>query len=258
MLGSDMSERQSVTCGAHGETPATFMCRHVATGSGCGFHASVQDTTDRWPDAWCDLCEQAFQAAGGEWNEVSEAGLDAQLLCTHCYEAARARNIRVLPHARGAAAHLTKNEQAALVHHAVHELKAIQAASDGRWGFLGMAKWHFDDESRTLTFSDPKRPTVIADVRHIGSYSTKSSTFQWAWETFDPEAPEAEDISRLRVFGEVRGMERLTAPNWACDEVDGWEMASLAGYVLGAEGLYRPPFDHVRWFMLLSNLRNPS
>jgi hypothetical protein len=96
-----------------------------------------------------------------------------------------------------------------------------------------------------------------ADVRHVGSYSTKSSTFQWAWKTFD-DAPEAEDISRLRVFGEVRGIAKLTTPNWACDETDGWEMASVAGYVLGAEGLYRPPFEHVRWFMLLSNLRHPS
>ncbi|MDQ3298175.1 MAG: hypothetical protein M3619_16420 [Myxococcota bacterium] len=121
-----------------------------------------------------------------------------------------------------------------------------------------MAKWHFDDESRTLTFYDPERLTVIADVVHVGSYSTKSSTFQWAWETYDPETREAVDISRLRVFGEVRGIERLTTPYWACEEVDGWEMASLAGYVLGAEGLYRPLFDHVRWFMLLSNLRHSN
>jgi hypothetical protein len=126
-----MSEREMVVCGEHGETPATFMCRHVATGSACGFHASVEDPADRWPDAWCDLCEAAFQAAGGEWNETSEAGLDMKLLCTRCYEAARARNHHVPAHASGV--RFTDRTARRLVHHAVHELQAIQAAADTRW-----------------------------------------------------------------------------------------------------------------------------
>src|SRR5262249_54693015 len=151
---------ESVICGAHGETPATFMCRHLATGAACGFHASADDPEDRWPDAWCDLCEEAFQAEGGEWNDVSEAGLGIKLQCTHCYEDARARNVRVPALARGAATHLSDKEQTALVHHAVHALQAIQEATDGRWGFIGMARWNFDNHSRTLTFSDPQRPTL--------------------------------------------------------------------------------------------------
>jgi len=120
-----------------------------------------------------------------------------------------------------------------------------------------MARWDFKADTRTLTFTDPEKPTVIADVRYVGSFSTRSKTFQWAWETFE-DAGDGEAISRLRVFGEVRGITRLTTPNWQADETDAWEMASLAGYILGAEGLYRPPFDHVRWFMLLSNLRNAN
>ena len=246
-------------CGAHGETPTTFMCRHVATGVACGFHAAVDDAEDRWPDGWCDLCEEAFQDAGGEWNDVSSACLEAVALCTHCYEAARARNQSVPPLVRGARAHLTDEEQAALIHGAVHVLQDIQAASNRQWHFSGSGRWHFDEEPRpTLTFETLGHPTVIADVRYVGSYSTKSQTFQWAWATFDEGADQAVDIARLRVFGEVRGIARLTTPNWASDETDGWEMASLAGYVLRAEGLYRPPFDHLLWFMLLSNFRHVS
>jgi hypothetical protein len=96
---------------------------------------------------------------------------------------------------------------------------------------------------------------VIADVSLVGSYSTKSGTFQWAWQTFEQKDPAAAAVSRLRVFGEVRGIAHLTTATRACEEVDGWEMASLAAYILGADGLYRAPFDHQRWFMLLRSWR---
>jgi len=253
-----VSDRERVTCSTHGVTPATFACRHLTRGVACGYHCSAEDPTDPWPDAWCDLCEDAFQAESAEWNDVSAKVADIKLMCGHCYDAARARNLAPPPLARGARTSLTAKECHALVRHAVHEMQKVQDASQKRWGWDAMAKWHFDDAARTLTFSDPVHATVIADVRLVGSYSTKSNTFQWAWETFDECAPETTEISRLRVFGEVRGMSKLTTANCNCEEAEGWEMASLAGYLLGTEALYRAPFDHQRWFMLLSNLRHSN
>jgi hypothetical protein len=228
----------------------------VTGGSSCGFHASADDPADKWPDAWCDLCDDAFQAAGGEWNDVSEKVADIQLMCTHGYEAARSRNMLVPPLARGAGARLTEAETSALIYHAIHELQAVKERSEKRWGWGGLARWHFDDEASTLAFSEPGRSAIVADVRLVGSYSTKSGTFQWAWETFEAGAREAKEMARLRVFGEVRGIADLTTRNWKCDEAVAWDMASIAGYVLGDEGLYRAPFDHQRWFMLLTNWRH--
>jgi hypothetical protein len=254
VLGA-MSDKERVTCGAHGETPATFTCRHIATGLACGFHASEGEPDDPWPDAWCDLCEEAYQAAGETWNDESERVASIQLLCSRCYEAARDRNLRVPPLARGLAARLVDDEIAELIHHAVHASREAGDPSHRRWGWRDMARWAFDDEASTLTFSDSTRATVLADVCLVGSYSSRSGTFQWAWETYEKDAREAVAISRLRVFGEVRGISRLVTPNFACEEADGWEMAALAGYLLGAEGLYGAPFDHQRWFMLLSTWR---
>lgn len=249
-----MSEPELVVCGEHGESPSTFACRHVATGVACGFHCSADDPDDRWPDAWCDLCEEAFQAAGG-WNEVSEKQADIQLLCCHCYEAARSRNQSVPLRVRGISARLTNEEASELIHHAVHQGQAANDASDRRWGWRNKTRWDFDAGASTLTFQAPGSPTVIADVRLVGSYSTNSGTFQWAWQTFGENAPQAAAISKLRTFGEVRGISRLTTPNWSCEEIEGWEMTSLAALILGAEGLYRAPFDHLFWFMLLSRWR---
>jgi hypothetical protein len=250
-----MSDSEDVVCGSHGKTPVTFACRHVASGIACGFHASSEHPDDKWPDAWCDLCEEAFQAAGGEWNDVSEKQADIQIMCTHCYDDARDRNRRVPPLARGVAARLTEHEASALKRHGVQAGQSQQEESDRRWRWRSMARWDFDDKASIVKFSDPKRPTLVADVRLVGSYSKKSGTFQWAWKTFEEGAPETGAISMLRVFGEVRGMAELTSPTLECDEIHGWEMASVAGYILGADGLYRAPMDHQYWFMLLSNWR---
>jgi len=261
-----MSESSRVKCGLHGETPATFACRHLSEGVACGYHADTEDPSQPWPDAWCDLCDAALQAQGGEWTATAEDAADIQVLCTHCYDAARARNRAAPPQTRGAIAQLTAQELDALLHHATHEMQAIQAASQQRWRWNAMARWDFDAKARTLTFSDDALPTVIADVRLIGSYATTSETFQWAWATYEEGAPQARDIARLRVFGEVRGIAKLTTPHWKCGEAESWEMASLAGYVLGTEtgaktkteALYRAPFGQQHWFMRLSNLRHPS
>ncbi len=245
-------------CGAHGETPATFGRRHVAEGVACGLYAKAPTRANPWPDAWCDLCEEAFQRGGGEWNEQNEQVPDIKVLCTHCYTVARARNIEVPRLARGRTAKLTAKETAALVHHAVHAAQALQDKSDKKWRWQHMARWDFDGESGTLTFSDPKRASVVADIQLVGSYSKRSNTFQWAWETLGEDDSDAEVISRLRVFGEVRGIDKLTTPNWECDETTGWEMTALAAHILGASGVYRAPMKHMYWFMLLSNWRSAA
>jgi len=125
-----MSERDLVICGAHGETPSTFTCRHVATGAACGFHASDQDVNDPWPDAWCDLCEER-RREGGPIEAVAEQA-QITLLCTRCYESARALNRDVPALARGAATRLAEAERARLLHYAVHAAQAAQAASSER------------------------------------------------------------------------------------------------------------------------------
>ena len=85
----------TVACSDHGTRPAAFVCQHLLTGGACGFHcASDADAPDELcPDAWCDVCEEAFRVEG-EWNERSEAVAQIAVLCDRCYEIARERNWR--------------------------------------------------------------------------------------------------------------------------------------------------------------------
>jgi hypothetical protein len=251
-----VSESDPVRCEAHGETRATYMCCHLATGVACGFHADASPD-DPWPDAWCDLCEERFQAEGSEWTPALEELADISLLCTHCYDAARERNEEVPARARGQRARLGEAEIQDLLHHALHELQDLQRRSEERHHWQGHARWDIDPDHGVLVFSDPQRGKLLADCRYVGSYSTRSRTFQWLWET-EPEAREADEIARLRTFGEVRGIAQLTTPSFECDEHEAWRMCAIAAYLLGADGAYRPPSGRQYWFVLLSNWRLAS
>jgi hypothetical protein len=243
-----MSDSEEVICGEHGNTPVTFACRHLASGVACGFHCSTENPDDRWPDAWCDACE-----------EQPKLGAEViKILCTHCWEAARARNERVPTLARGQRAALTKKEQQRLFTGATEQLQRVQDAANAKWKFMEHPRWDFDAEQRTLTFSDRGEPRVIADIRLVGSYSTKSDSFQWSWAMYGRDDPMIDGISDLPAFGEVRGIERMTTKHWKCDVVDGWEMTAIAALLLGCEGVYRAPFDDLYWFMLLSGFRAPN
>lgn len=240
----------TVICGRHGQTRATFMCRHLAAGVACGYHAAAENPDDRWPDAWCDRCDEQLDD-DGEWTEDAMAFADIKVLCTHCYDAARERNRDVPELLRGAGARLDDDERGRLWGGAFADAQTKQAKLE----FLhGGGRWHFDDQQRTLTFSGDDRPTIIARVRLVGSYATKSGTFQWAWAMYGHDDPLVAGVDRLRELGMVRDLAELQRTWWACPIEEAWEMAALAGYVLGARGLYRAPFDDLYWFMLIDEL----
>jgi hypothetical protein len=187
-----------IHCDTHGRTPATYVCRHLFGGTACGYHANPASPEDPWPDAWCDACEEAFQAGGDEWTEDAEEAADIMVLCSGCYEAARNRNRLVPPHARGAAARLNAAEVDALFHQAHHAAESIQAASDKRWDWRALPRWDSDPEAGTIVFSDESGSRVSADVRTVGSYSREAGSFQWVWETYEEDSPEARAIAPLR------------------------------------------------------------
>jgi hypothetical protein len=174
---SDATKR--VQCKLHYETPATFVCRHIRLGAGCGFHSSTEDPHDPWPDAWCDSCEAAFQRHG-EWTDANEP--EISLLCTACYEFARARNSYIPPPLVSGQLAVSDTEFAELAHQACERCKVRQEAAKQAWPKFSTGKrWHYDREAQTIRFfDDPKREAVVADSRITGSFSTRTDSWMWA------------------------------------------------------------------------------
>lgn len=60
---------------------------------------------------------------------------------------------------------LTDQEQRRLIAGATEQLKNVQDRADKRWRFMSYARWDFDADRRTLTFSHRGRRRLVADVR---------------------------------------------------------------------------------------------
>ncbi|MEL6895995.1 MAG: hypothetical protein AAFP90_07830 [Planctomycetota bacterium] len=88
----DDDDDLEIECDIHGTSPVTAICSHLASGENTNWFSWEPDDDDDFPDAWCGICDQHYEAEG-EWNEVSEAAAKITehltLLCTECYKTRR-------------------------------------------------------------------------------------------------------------------------------------------------------------------------
>ena len=68
------------------------MCQHIAesleTGVSVGFLTDT-DSSESRPDASCIRCNEARNAAGGDWTDDVLKLVQVKLLCGACYDQAR-------------------------------------------------------------------------------------------------------------------------------------------------------------------------
>jgi hypothetical protein len=86
---------RGVKCHTHGWGEETFICEHLVAHPEQPWFADPPTPENRWPDAWCLQCEQAYQEQG-EWNDRNSGRTNIELLCHRCYESlsARSNNLR--------------------------------------------------------------------------------------------------------------------------------------------------------------------
>jgi len=238
-------ESHTVQCVEHGTRPATFVCQHLVTEFGAGFHWGTDpDEPDAWwPDAWCDDCERVLEQEG-EWTPRALEAAGLRLLCDRCYEVARERNWNQDDEAFGA-----------LMRDALEYVRPRQEMLKTRFGLTHYERYDWNSETGRLVFSQDGRAQVIAEFQFAGTVSTKAGTWLWSWA--NPSIPEAskERIRAIREHGEDRGYLKLAAACWVADESDGWDMAALVTYLLRAQGIYRSPEDSGFSFLVLTDVQ---
>jgi hypothetical protein len=251
-----VSERdRTVECSLHGSGTATWVCRHLRGGVGCGYHVADDAEDDPWPDAWCDGCAALLEREG-EWSDACDEHAEIKLLCHGCYEHVRALNRDVPLPLRPGEVGVSDERFRAFLATAGAYTERCQQRAEHEFHMLAYARWAWSSETRELSFHDePRTHELVADADVIGSYSLKTRTWLWVWGNDNYDPPVQRRISPIAVFGDVRGMERLSDSCWIADETDCWEMAAITNYLLKGQAIYRAPMDHLYVFLLLDKLR---
>ena len=240
-----MSGDDKVSCAAHGEAYPTYVCKHLVERPVQRWHSAVPSEDNRWPDAWCRKCNVEFLKEG-EWNEKNEKTLVAKVLCHKCYETTQARSVNRL---KGSAAKAWDD----LVEESAAALRRKQDLLEKNFQLGEHKRWDWDQDKAQLVFSNDGVPAIWCEIAFVGSISTTSNTWLWSWANFSLTEAVRTPLEKVREFGENRDFPKLTVPKWPAEEVDGWEMASVAVQVLRAPGVYRTPSQNGFAFLAILN-----
>ena len=109
------------------------------------------------------------------------------------------------------------------------ELEQKQAALEQRFRLGTHARWGYDGNTGLLTFADNRGITVVqAETTQIGSYSTNSQTWKWAWA--NGSIPDAQRVKSARLKGlyDVTGINVFQQEAFVADEQMPWEIAAMS------------------------------
>jgi hypothetical protein len=120
------------------------------------------------------------------------------------------------------------------------------------FSLLDWERYDYNQESATLVFSSEGIARVTTKVRIVGSWAAGPGTWLWAWDNASILPSAAEGVHLLGTFGEQNQFTRLSSALWQADEVDAWEMTSVACFLFEGDGVYRAPDEDGALFMVLS------
>jgi len=83
---------ETITCPTHGESQFAYVCKHLIANPAQKWHCGCPEEDDPWRDAWCSVCNEAYEREG-EWNENNEGIAEIGMLCGHCYENGIAQSV---------------------------------------------------------------------------------------------------------------------------------------------------------------------
>ncbi len=222
-------EQDKVECGVHGKTSATFICHHLKDGENLGFHMGFDpDGGDElYPDAWCDKCNEVLEEEG-EWNNNSEAFASIKLVCSGCYQDIRQKN-------------WTQDDEALtdLITSSFEHLQKVQDSFMENYKVGEHKSWDWYQETGKLIFSHGGEPVVECDIDFVGTISTRSDTWMWAWANTSLTDNIKVKSRCVRDIGDENNYLKLACAFWPADEVDGWEMTAIMAKATNAIGAYR-------------------
>jgi hypothetical protein len=149
---------------------------------------------------------------------------------------------------------MTNDEYDRLIEAAYGYLHQQQEQTWLAFGIDSYERYDYDQDTGTLVFSSNGIVRVISDFQAVGSISTRSTTWLWAWanESIIPGVRQAAE--RVRRFGEAEQISEVIEPYWPANEADGWAMTALTAYLTQAKGGYRCPDENGFLYIVFTSI----
>lgn len=133
--------------------------------------------------------------------------------------------------------------------------QGCQARLESEFNASKWERYDLDPENAQFTFLSQGVVRVRADMCVAGTLSLTEGTWLWSWANADVPKPARRDVEWLAAFGSENDIKQLVEPKQLAEEVDAWELASVACFLLEAHGIYRAPREQMHAFLLLDDLR---
>src|SRR4051794_35350571 len=124
---------------------------------------------------------------------------------------------------------MTDDEFNAFIDMSKLELERKQAVLIERFGLGAFPRWDYDQTMERLSFSDNAGEVRVEfSAIIIGSFSTKSQTWKWAWANPTVEEATQSKSGQVRGLYERTGFEVFRTETFNADEAMAWELAAMA------------------------------
>lgn len=135
-------------------------------------------------------------------------------------------------------------------------LNAQQDSCKTKYDLGSYERWDYNQETGLIEFSDNGIIKIRIKYEEVGSISTTSNTWLWAWgnESLLPQVKS--EIGKLKEFGIQNKYRQLVKPKWNGDEYDGWAMTAIAAKIMKAKGAYRIPTDNLYSFIIFKEIED--
>lgn len=135
------------------------------------------------------------------------------------------------------------------------ELDRKQDALFLEYGIGTFEDFLFDQTTGKIHFKDEKGRTKLeADVTPLGTFSSETATWLWAWanDSFLPAL--REKATRLKKLSDKTGKPHFAQRRIKATEIRAWRLAGICVKHLRAQGCYRIPTDDVYVFLALDHI----
>ena len=132
------------------------------------------------------------------------------------------------------------------------------AWAHAEWQIGTYERFDFDQTTGLLTFSNAGVPMVYAPSQVVGTHSTVSETWLWAWDNSSILPALLEVALQTRAFGLRHSYSQLTTAKFPASERDSWYLAAIALYLSRSAFLYRCPVKIGSSFLAVRSLSRAS